>query len=848
MSQKGFFTPLLVLSFFLAVFASALLPKMASHPLNKWILKAKQDCQNQEDKNALSTCFGNIIKEATLEGGAKQGVAVLNALRDKKIIDETFDTHLLVHEVGRAIAEKQGLKPEAFLSCTSDFNYGCQHGFFEYALSQTSSYKEAATLICESISQRTSPKLYNYCYHGVGHGLMMALAYKLDKALKTCEELPNESATQSCWQGVLMENSNVAVTDEAKATGFSSTDPLAPCSTLETKYKWQCYINHAGYLMKVTGNNFKKAAEICLTPTNGGKKPCLQSLGLLTANHIWHKAVLGVDTSKDVSANAKAAWDMCLMMPSEAQIDCVIGAVSDMHNFDELKTTRSEKFCSLVDDKFKKTCFSEIGKNIASQQPSEESVKQICTALKLKEYSNQCIAGAALVLPSVFESPNLTEEDEQKLAKDNDFTKNAVGKYGASAVIEKLAEIMPQQNLSCHNRAHEVGRMTYEVFGTQAFRLCTSQCHSGCYHGATEAFFKENGTSNLVTSLSVICQDEQNKFFSHQCIHGVGHGLLAWSGYELYDSLDACDKLPTPEAQSSCATGVFMENIVGSLAESTGHATKYLSSDPQYPCTAVAEKYKGECYYLQTSRMVQLFNSDFAKIAKECSKVPQKYQNSCFQSMGRDASGSVRQDVDKAIANCINAPPGAPRVECFSGAAQDTFWDKSGQDKALRFCSLLETDQETRRCWETVTARAQEILTTSDHNSFCQKVDKNYQYLCSQKVQPTTSNKTIQPTAQVSKEVVAAAQTNQTIVITAKGYDPLKSIIKKGTRVIFRNQDSRLHWPASNIHPTHLIYPEFDPGKPVKQEESWEFTFNKVGKWYFHDHLYPNLTGSITVE
>ncbi len=57
------------------------------------------------------------------------------------------------------------------------------------------------------------------------------------------------------------------------------------------------------------------------------------------------------------------------------------------------------------------------------------------------------------------------------------------------------------------------------------------------------------------------------------------------------------------------------------------------------------------------------------------------------------------------------------------------------------------------------------------------------------------------------------------------------------------------------MHPTHTKYPEtggcigskFDACKGYAPGTNWEFTFNEVGVWGFHDHLYPQFTGKITV-
>lgn len=55
-------------------------------------------------------------------------------------------------------------------------------------------------------------------------------------------------------------------------------------------------------------------------------------------------------------------------------------------------------------------------------------------------------------------------------------------------------------------------------------------------------------------------------------------------------------------------------------------------------------------------------------------------------------------------------------------------------------------------------------------------------------------------------------------------------------------------WPASNPHPTHEVYPEFDPRRPIEADSSWSFRFDKSGEWRYHDHLAPLFEGKIVVR
>ena len=87
-----------------------------------------------------------------------------------------------------------------------------------------------------------------------------------------------------------------------------------------------------------------------------------------------------------------------------------------------------------------------------------------------------------------------------------------------------------------------------------------------------------------------------------------------------------------------------------------------------------------------------------------------------------------------------------------------------------------------------------------------------------------------------------------TVKMTKDGFIPDKIHVTAGTKVRFVNEDSFWHWPASDIHPSHSIYPEFDPREPIAPQTEWTFVFGKVGVWGMHDHLAPYIEGEITVS
>ena len=86
-----------------------------------------------------------------------------------------------------------------------------------------------------------------------------------------------------------------------------------------------------------------------------------------------------------------------------------------------------------------------------------------------------------------------------------------------------------------------------------------------------------------------------------------------------------------------------------------------------------------------------------------------------------------------------------------------------------------------------------------------------------------------------------------TVTLTADGFKPNELTINQGDTVIFKTNLGIPFWPASSLHPTHKIYPEFDPKGRIMPPENWAFTFGRVGKWKYHDHINERDTGTIIV-
>ena len=90
-----------------------------------------------------------------------------------------------------------------------------------------------------------------------------------------------------------------------------------------------------------------------------------------------------------------------------------------------------------------------------------------------------------------------------------------------------------------------------------------------------------------------------------------------------------------------------------------------------------------------------------------------------------------------------------------------------------------------------------------------------------------------------NSEVGVLSGKGYTIKLREDGFTPYDLTIKQGDTVTFVTSRNKPFWPASNIHPAHTDYLGFDPRRPIAPDATWSFTFEKTGRWEYHDHLAP---------
>jgi cytochrome c553 len=260
----------------------------------------------------------------------------------------------------------------------------------------------------------------------------------------------------------------------------------------------------------------------------------------------------------------------------------------------------------------------------------------------------------------------------------------------ALRLLQEKINTDPAIEATCHPIAHTIGAgalLRYHGDVGKAFGAGNPTCGSGYYHGLLQwklAGVQPNRVALVARSVCSSPGIRANAYDYYQCVHGLGHGLMLYTRYDLPKALGLCHRLATSYDQTSCTGGVFMENQQSSY----GITSKWLkTTDLLYPCDVVKDRDKLYCYLLVTSYILPHVGWDWKKAADWCRKSDPGFVQYCFQSYGRDASGQAREDPSGILRNCGHA--GSGERECIFGAVRDILNNNPSDARSRELCSRV---------------------------------------------------------------------------------------------------------------------------------------------------------------
>ena len=269
-----------------------------------------------------------------------------------------------------------------------------------------------------------------------------------------------------------------------------------------------------------------------------------------------------------------------------------------------------------------------VGPNLDELRPNEQTVKRQVTnggngmpafKSKLSPTEIQQVAAFVSTAAGTGRAGKISfEPNDQKVEDCTDTTcyEQAFGNLayddGPKKALEELDKLSATNSTvaaDCHPIAHKIGAgglLYYKGDVGKAFSDGSATCGSGYYHGLLQWKLAGVRADQVADIASTVCKDpkiEANAFIYYQCNHGLGHGLMLYTGLDLPKALDYCHKLQTETDSIMCSGGVFMEN----QSSSFGLHSKWLSTkNLLFPCNSkyVQRQDKLYCYLLVTSHIL----------------------------------------------------------------------------------------------------------------------------------------------------------------------------------------------------------------------------------------------------
>ncbi len=258
----------------------------------------------------------------------------------------------------------------------------------------------------------------------------------------------------------------------------------------------------------------------------------------------------------------------------------------------------------------------------------------------------------------------------------------------AWALLKKTFIVNGQAVGNGHTSAHVIGNEAYNKFGLSGIKICSDEFAFGCYHGVSEKMLLVLGKDSI-KKIETECMSnlpaEKSQSFTG-CIHGTGHGLVAWHAFDLEEALADCNVLRESN-RNYCYNGVMMEYMES--APDSG----FDLDDPWKLCL----KFDGEilrlCGRYQIITSTSRFHLNNDKIIDVCTKAPnQTLKENCFHGFASHITQQARGDFEKIKKICTSIIDKSGRNTCFIYSADQVVFQEYNNwgNVSVRLCELVD--------------------------------------------------------------------------------------------------------------------------------------------------------------
>jgi hypothetical protein len=342
------------------------------------------------------------------------------------------------------------------------------------------------------------------------------------------------------------------------------------------------------------------------------------------------------------------------------------------------------------------------------------------------------------------------------------FVALAQDKGGAYA-FEVLKRAVLPPNIDLHLMGHAIGDELYKQEGLDGIAYCTQDFRNACSHSIVVGALLADGLGVLDT-VNAVCKKAPGGPGAYtMCFHGFGHGVLAYTNYEVPDAVKICEKVGTEEYHNEesdqCISGIVMEMHDGFNDPTVWEEKKdkYLSpDDPLKLCKAdyMPESAKYLCYSYITPYIFDaagaIANNPrpeiYPKSFSFCDTVEdERLRNACYGGLGKEfvvlaqdrdirrMEDMTNDRLELAESWCLMGKEGEAQQSCLLSILDSLYWGgENDPEVSVRYCSLLESSEYKNACF----THLYEITTYYQRNpkireNICSMVPDAYKKQCS---------------------------------------------------------------------------------------------------------------------
>jgi len=349
----------------------------------------------------------------------------------------------------------------------------------------------------------------------------------------------------------------------------------------------------------------------------------------------------------------------------------------------------------------------------------------------------------------------------------SDYFSNLAKKKGGAYAFEALKRAAVPSDIDMHLLAHVVGDILYAQKGLAGIKVCTEDFRNACSHSIVVGLFVEQGEGALSKIAQACYQAPGGSGAYTMCFHGLGHGILASTSYNLEKAVELCKKTGTPqynnEESNQCISGTIMEIISGGGHDPGLWAKQrpkyFLQDDPLYPCSAdfIPRQARYLCYLYLTPHLFEAAGTNTwtptPKAFAFCDKVPLAdagLRDACYGGFGKEFVGFVagRDIRASSVGNmtesqlkevyefCLLAPNKEGTSFCIRGATNSLYWGGENDRRiALKFCSLMQDSWYQQGCFANLMGAVNYYIKDPVYKKeFCKEMPQDYQKECREKL------------------------------------------------------------------------------------------------------------------